>query len=59
MYVIRIPKSVEKIFIIAKENKNSFYLDAIREEMVKLKGIIRIHERELDELTGFQKLLVT
>ena len=55
-YGIQIPKSAEEAYEIDKANANKLWTDAIREEMTKIKGAVRVYEGNANELTGFQQI---
>ena len=55
-YGIRIPKTVQKAYTIDRENNNAYWTEAIREEMEKIKGAVRIHDGALRDLVGYQQI---
>ena len=55
-YGIQIPKSAEEAYEIDKANANKLWTDAIREEMTKIKGAVRVYEGDLNELNGYQQI---
>lgn len=55
-YGIKVPKSVHEAYAIDKENGNTLWSDAIQEEMVKIKGAMRIHNGDVNQLKGYQEI---
>ena len=55
-YGIQIPKSAEEAYEIDKANANKLWTDAIREEMTKIKGAVRVYEGDPKELKGYQQI---
>ena len=55
-YGIQIPKTVEEAYAIDALNGNKLWTNAIREEMRKIKGAIRVHDGAPEELIGFQQI---
>ena len=55
-YGIKVPKSVAEAYAIDKENGNTLWGDAIKEEMVKIKGAMRIHNGDINLLKGYQEI---
>ena len=55
-YGIRIPKTVEEAYAIDRENNNAYLTEAIREEMEKIKGAVRIHYGTSKDLIGYQQI---
>ena len=55
-YGVKISKSVAEAHIIDRENGNSLLDDAIREEMIKIKGAMRIFNGNINELKGYQEI---
>ena len=55
-YGIRIPKIVQDAYAIDAENGDSYWADAIREEMTKIKGAVRMHDGPVESLIGYQKI---
>ena len=53
---MQIPKSADEAYAIDEAIANKLWTDAIREEMMKIKGAIRVHEGSLDELSGYQQI---
>ena len=56
-YGIRIPKSVKEAFDIDKQNGNSYWRDAINEEMEKIKrDAVKVHDGDPKGLVGYQQI---
>ena len=55
-YGIRIPKSAEEAYSIDKENNNTYWTDAIRSEMVKIKGAVQKYNGDPSSLIGYQEV---
>ena len=48
-YGIRIPKTVQEAYAIDTENGDSYWTDAIREEMAKIKGAVRVYDGPIEK----------
>ena len=48
-YGIRIPKTVQEAYAIDVENGDSYWTDAIREEMAKIKGAVRVYDGPIEK----------
>ena len=55
-YGIRIPKSVKEAYAIDAENGDRYWTKAIKEEMAKIKGAIRVHKGSTNDLVGYQQI---
>ena len=55
-YGIRIPKSVKEAYSIDNENGDTMWADAVREEMKKIKGAVRVYDGNPNELVGYQEI---
>ena len=55
-YGVKIPKSVKEAYAIDSENGDTMWTDAIREEMKKIKGAVRIYDGDPKELIGYQEI---
>ena len=55
-YGIRIPKIVEETYAIDRENNNTYWAEAIHEEMEKIKGAVRIYDGTPKDLIGYQQI---
>ncbi len=55
-YGIRIPKSTKETYRLDMENKDTFWGDAIKEEMQKIKGAVREHTGDVNNLVGYQQI---
>ena len=55
-YGIMIPKTAEEAYAIDASNGDRLWSNAIKEEMDKIKGAVRVHEGTPDELIGFQQI---
>ena len=55
-YGIRMPKTIEEAYTIDRENNNAHWTEAIREEMEKIKGAVRIHNGTPRYLVGYQQI---
>jgi len=56
-YGIRIPKSVKEAFQIDKEEGNTYWTDAIHEEMEKIKrDAVKVHDGSPTSLVGYQQI---
>ena len=55
-YGIRIPKTVQEAYAIDAENGDLYWTDAIREEMAKIKGAVRVYNGPVEKLIGYQKI---
>ena len=53
---IRMPKTVQEAYDLDKENKNTVWRDAIRQEMKKICGAVERHDGNPHELIGYQKI---
>ena len=51
-YGVKIPKSVKEVYAIDSENRDTMWADAIREEMKKIKSLVRIYDGDPKELIG-------
>ena len=55
-YGIQIPKSVEEAYAIDVSNGDRLWSNAIRDEMGKIKGAVRVHDGKPEELVGFRQI---
>ena len=55
-YGFKIPKNVQEAYSIDRENGNSLWSDAIKEEMKKIKGAMRIYNNDPKNLKGYQEI---
>ena len=55
-YGIRIPKSVKEAYAIDAENGDRYWTKAIKKEMAKIKGAIRVHKGSTNDLVGYQQI---
>lgn len=55
-YGIRVPKSVDEALQIDKEERNTFWADAIEEEMKKVRPAFRLYKGDTKELVGYQEI---
>ena len=55
-YGIKIPKNVREAYAIDRENGNELWSNAIKEEMIKIKGAMRIHNGDPEMLKGYQEI---
>lgn len=56
-YGIRVPKTVKEALEIDKENNNTYWADAIKDEMRKIRGkAVELYEGNPEELIGWQKI---
>ncbi len=47
---------MEEAYTIDKENNNTYWADAIHEEMKKIKGAVRVYDGDPKELYGYQQI---
>ena len=56
-YGIRIPKSVKEAFEIDRKEGNSYWRDAINDEMAKIKrDAVRVYDQNPSNLVGYQEI---
>lgn len=55
-YGIKIPKSVKEAYAIDMENGDKYWTNAIKEEMEKIKGAVRVHDGSVGDLVGYQQI---
>ena len=55
-YGIRIPKRVTEAYAIDRENGNTLWTDAIKEEMEKIKGAMKVYNGDINDLKGYQEI---
>ena len=55
-YGIRVPKNVNEAYEIDKENGDTLWTDAIKEEMVKIKNAVRKYNGDPSDLVGYQEI---
>ena len=55
-YGIRIPKSVKEAYAIDMENGDKYWINAIKEEMEKIKGAVRVHNGSVGDLVDYQQI---
>lgn len=55
-YGIRIPKSIEEAKRIDEKNKNTLWMDGLREEMKNNRVAFKEFQHDPDELIGYQKI---
>ena len=55
-YGIKIPKTADEAYAIDRENNNTYWTQAIQEEMKKIKGAVQIHNGTPSELVGYQQI---
>ena len=53
---IRVPKNVDEAYEIDKENGDTLWTDALREEMVKIKNAVRKYNGDPSDLVGYQEI---
>ena len=54
-YGIRVPKTVEEALKIDQEEGNTFWADAIEEEMRKIRPAFQLYKGDTKELIGYQE----
>ena len=55
-YGLRLPKTVKEAIEIDRENNNTLWQDAIREEMEKVIPALDVHDGDPKDLTGYQHI---
>lgn len=55
-YGIRVPKSVNEALAIDREEGNSLWTDAIKEEMAKVRVAFELYEDDVSQLVGHQQI---
>ena len=55
-YGIRIPKSIKEAYEIDRENNNSYWHDAIQQEMSKIINSVEEYTGDIADLKGFQQI---
>ena len=55
-YGFKVPKNVTDAYAIDKENGNTLWNEAIKEEMQKIKGAMKIYNGHPNELKGYQEI---
>ena len=55
-YGIKIPKSAKEAYTIDKENGNTYWADAIKTEMIKIKGAVQTYNGDPSSLVGYQEV---